>query len=151
MKRLDYILDKHLKKKNILKKLTLYDNQRVTRTLGITRTHTAVWLEWETENLCGKQLLRSSRRCQLDSDESESNEGSEVFNSSRNLCKSDMCGIEGRQVISSECILCRSAFLNISCKCCRVWKSMTFGIFIAVYIVRTRKTKNPIKCLKHQK
>jgi hypothetical protein len=84
---------------------------------------------------------------QPESDGSKSIEGNVVFNSSLSLCRSEILGKEGRHVKSSACTLCRSAFFSTSGTCCREWKSTTFGTFVAVYMVRERKKKNPIKCL----
>lgn len=118
---------------------------QILRKKGITRTETSVWFPWE--NRSGKHLVRSSRICQPESDGSKSIEGNEVFNSPRNLYKSGMLGKEGRQVRSKACIFCRSALFIRSGKCWREWRSITLGTFIAVYMVRERKRKNPIKCL----
>jgi hypothetical protein len=105
----------------------------------ITRTHTSVWLL--CENRSGKQLYRRSMTCHLENDGSKSIEGNVLFNSPLSLCRSGMLGNEGRH----SCNLCKSAF-NTSGSC-REWRSTTFGTFIAVYMVKERKRKNPIKCL----
>jgi len=55
--------------------------------------------------------------------------------------------MEGRHVKSSDCSLCRSAFLRKSGKCCSELRSTTCGTFMAVYMVNARNRKNPIKCL----
>lgn len=112
---------------------------------SITRTQTSVLFPWE--NRSGKQLYKCSMTCQPKSDGSKSIEGNVVFNSSLSLCRLGMFGKEGRHAESSARNLWRSVFFNTSGKCCREWRSTTLGTFIAVYMVRARKMKNPIKCL----
>lgn len=76
-------------------------------------------------------------------------EGSKSMEDSRSLWRSGMWGNERRQVISSDCILCRSAFFRTSGR----WReeiSTTFGTLLTVYMVSERKIKNPIKCLQER-
>jgi len=104
---------------------------------------------WSWENRSGKQLYRSSTTCQPDNDGNKSMEGKEVLNSSLSLCRSGILGKEGRDVISSAWILCRSAFLSTSGRWME-WISTTFGTLEAVYMVRERNTKNPIRWLQNK-
>lgn len=94
---------------------------------------TSVVLAWGDP--WGRQLVMSSRKCRPE-EERASMDGMAVFSSSPSRWRSGMWGREGRQLRSSS-----DWFLS-------EWKSTTLGIFLAVYIVKARKMKNPIRCLK---
>lgn len=87
---------------------------------------------------------------QPESDVRKSIEGKDIFRTSFILWGSGMLVIEGRQLKSSSWILCQSAPWSMLRKFGREFRSTTPGTFIAVYMVRKRKRRNPTKCLEQK-
>lgn len=97
------------------------------------------------EKCSGKHLVTCSITFQPDNEE-KLRAWRDVLNSFLNLWRLVILGSEGRHFNSSSWIFFKSAFPITSGKCWR--ESTIIGALITVYMVRKRKRKNPIKCLK---